>query len=61
MVKLNKAQSKKLANFQYMSTKIRYLRSLGYSRVEIKNELKIIYQWVRNVLDQKVKQAKETF
>ncbi len=59
MVKLNKTQAKKLSGFQYTSTKIRYLHKLGYSKSEIKNELKIIYQFVRGVLNNPVVNPKE--
>ena len=61
MNKLNKVQNKKLNSFKYTSTKIRYLHSLGFTNSEIKNELNIIYQFVRNILNNKVKQTKETF
>ena len=61
MNKLNKAQKNKLDSFAYTSTKIRYLNHLGYTRSEIKSELKIIYQFVRGVLEMNVKQPKESF
>lgn len=61
MNKLNKVQKSKLNSFQYTSSKIRYLHSLGFTNSEIKNELKIIYQFVRNVLNMNVKQPKEQF
>lgn len=60
-IKLNKVQNNKLSTFQYTSTKIKYLHSLGMDRSQIKSELKIIYQWVNGVLNQKVKNPKETF
>lgn len=59
---LNKTQSTKLNSFNHTSTKIRYLNSLGFTNSEIKNELKIIYQFVYNVLNNKLpKNPKETF
>ena len=61
MNKLNQNQNTKLQSFKYTSTKIRYLHSLGFSTSEIKNELKIIYQFARNILNNKVKTPKETF
>lgn len=61
MNKLNKVQNKKLNSFKYTSTKIRYLHSLNFTKSEIRNELKIIYQFVRNILNNKVKDPKETF
>ncbi len=54
-VKLSKAQKTKLATMTTTSGRIRYLNSLGWSRSEIKDELKIIYQFVRNVLKMSVK------
>ena len=60
MNKLNKVQNSKLNSFQYTSSKIRYLKSLGFTNSEIKNELKIIYQFVRNVLNMNVKNPKES-
>ena len=59
MTNLTKAQTTKLDSFTTMSAKIRYLDSLGVSRGDIGRTLKIRYQWVRNVLEQKVKQPKE--
>ena len=59
MNKLNKIQKSKLNSFKYTSSKIRYLHSLNYTNSEIKNELNIIYQFVRNVLNQNVKNPKE--
>lgn len=61
MNKLNKTQVSKLNSFQTTSAKIRYLNYLGWSNSEIKNELKIIYQFVRNVLKMDVKNPKENF
>ena len=61
MNKLTKTQSTKLQSFKYTSTKIRYLNSLGYTQSQIKNELKIIYQFVNNILKSNVKNPKETF
>ena len=60
MNKLNKVQNTKLNSFKYTSSKIRYLHSLGWSTSEIKTELKIIYQFARNVLNQNVKTPKES-
>ena len=59
MVKLNKVQKNKLDSFKTTSAKIRYLDSKGFNKSEIKSELKIIYQWVFNVLNQNVKNYKE--
>lgn len=59
MAKLNKVQNNKLNGFHTTSAKIRYLDSLGFNKSEIKSELKIIYQWVFNVLNQNVKNYKE--
>ena len=53
--KLSTSQKTKLSTMTTKSGKIRYLNSLGWSRSEIKNELGIIYQFVRNVLLTKVK------
>lgn len=62
MKTLNKKESTKLNSFKHTSTKIRYLHSLDFNNSEIKNELKIIYQFVYNVLNNKVpKNPKETF
>ncbi len=61
MNKLNKSQKSKLNSFQTTSGKIRYLHYLGWSNSEIKNELKIIYQFVRGVLNTNVKTPKENF
>ncbi len=47
--KLNKAQSKKLNGLPTTSAKIRYLTSLDWTRSEIKDQLGILYQHVRNV------------
>ena len=59
---LTKTQSTKLNSFKHTVTKIRYLHSLNFTNSEIKNELKIIYQFVYNVLNNKVpKNPKETF
>ena len=59
MATLTKAQRSKLDSFETKSAKIRYLDSKGYTRSQIKDELKIIYQFVRNVLEMKVKNPKE--
>ncbi len=48
-----------LANFKTMSAKIRYLNSQQMSRGAIAKKLGIKYQWVRNVLEQKVTTPKE--
>ena len=61
MNKLNKVQNQKLNSFKYTSTKIRYLHSLNFTNSEIKNELNIIYQFVRGILNNNVKNPKETF
>jgi len=64
--KLNKSQTTKLSSFQTMSAKIRFLNSLGMSRGDIgryltKSENRYVrYQWVKNVLDTKVKTPKES-
>lgn len=63
--KLTKAQSNKLSKFETYSAKIRYLHSLGWSNGDISRKLttktKLVrYQWVRNVLQTKVKTPKES-
>lgn len=55
---LNKNQVKLLSGMKHMSTKIRYLLSIGWERGRIAKELGIIYQWVYNVEHQKVKNPK---
>jgi len=57
--KLTKAQTTKLATFETMSGRIRYLHSLGLERGPIAKQLGIRYQWVRNVLLTEVKTPKE--
>lgn len=47
-----------LSHLTTMSSKIRYLDSLGFTRSEIKNKLNIRYQWVRNVLITPIKKQK---
>ncbi len=47
---MNKSQKAKVNKLPTTSAKIRYLDSLGMSRSEIKDTLKIRYQHVRNVL-----------
>lgn len=59
MKQLSKIEKKKLDSFSTMSAKIRFLNDKGWTKSEIKNELKIIYQWVRNVLNQNIKTPKE--
>ena len=54
-IKLSKVQKTKLSTMTTKSGKIRYLRSLGWSRSQIKDEVGVIYQFVRNVLEMKVK------
>lgn len=49
-----------LATMSTKSEKIRFLDSKGYTRSDIKNELGIIYQHVRNVLEMPVKNPKVT-
>ena len=49
MTKLNKSQKTKLNSLPTTSSKIRFLTSLEWTRSEIKNELNILYQHVRNV------------
>ena len=62
MSKLNeKTIDKKLSTFKNVSTKIRYLDSVGYSRSQIKSKLNIIYQHVRNVLITPITNPKEKF
>jgi len=61
MNKLNKTQKVKLNSFNKTSTKIRYLTKLGWNRSEIKNELKILYQHVRNVQITPIKNPSEKF
>ncbi len=58
--KLTKAQMTRLNKFETMSGRIRYLSSLGIERGPIAKQLKIRYQWVRNVLITAVKSPKET-
>lgn len=59
MTKLNKAQKTKLDSFSTTSAKIRYLHSLEWTRSEIKDQLGIRYQHVRNVLITPVKNPKD--
>ena len=61
MNKLNKSQKTKLDSFSKTSTKIRYLTKLNWSRSEIKNELKILYQHVRNVQITPIQNPTEKF
>ena len=62
MSKLNeKTIDKKLSTFKNVSTKIRYLDSVGYSRSQISKKLNIIYQHVRNVLITPITNPKEKF
>lgn len=62
MNKLNKTQKTKVDSFQYKSTKIRYLLSLGYKVKEVKNLLPgTLYQHVRNVKEMPVKNPLEKF
>ena len=56
---LTKSQSTKLRKFKTTSGKIRYLHSLDWTRSEIKDKLKIRYQWVRNVLVTPITKARE--
>ena len=46
---LNKSQRTKLAGLPTTSARIRYLTSLDWTRSQIKDELHILYQHVRNV------------
>ena len=46
---LSKAQGTTYASLDNKSKRIRYLLSLGWTRSEIKNKMKILYQHVRNV------------
>lgn len=48
-----------LSNLKTMSAKIRLLESQGMTRGAIAKKLGIKYQWVRNVLEQKVTTPKE--
>lgn len=59
--KLSTSQKTTLSKMTTVSGRIRYLNSLGWSRSEIKNELGIIYQFVRNVLLTKVKTPVDKF
>ena len=75
MTKLSVEHSKKLDTLSTMSGRIRFLNSINMTRGDISRyltkycvEKKIItkdkivrYQWVRNVLNENVKQPKETF
>lgn len=56
--KLSKAQASKLGSLPTTSAKIRYLTSLDWSRSEIRDELGILYQHVRNVQITPVKNPK---
>lgn len=47
--KLTKSQTSKLNGLPTTSARIRYLTSLDWSRSEIKDQLGILYQHVRNV------------
>lgn len=53
------AYDKQLDSMKYKSTKIRFLLSKRWTRSDISKKLDIIYQHVRNVEIQIVKQAKE--
>ena len=59
MNKLSKSQSSKLNALPTKSAKIRFLTSLEWTRREIADELKIIYQFVRNVQITPVKNEKK--
>ena len=48
---------KELTNLETTSSKVRYLNSIGKSRVEISKILNIRYQHVRNVLITSLKKA----
>ena len=48
---------KELTNLKTTSSKVRYLNSIGKSRVEISKILNIRYQHVRNVLITSLKKA----
>lgn len=61
MKSLNKTQTNKLNSFETTSAKIRYLNHLGFERGPSAKILGIKYQWVKNVLDMKVKTPKEKF
>ncbi len=60
MNKLTKAQSSKLASFTTVSARIRFLDAHGATRSEIKDQLKIRYQHVRNVLITPITKARES-
>lgn len=61
MKKLNKSQRFNLESFSTKSAKIRYLNSMDWTRSEIRDELQILYQHVRNVLITPIKNPKESF
>jgi len=53
--KLTGPQRKTMNKLTSKSSKIRYLNKMGWSRSQIKDELGILYQHVRNVLITPVK------
>lgn len=55
---LTKSQTSHLNNLSTTSSKIRYLTGLGWKRSEIRDELGILYQHVRNVQITPVKNPK---
>ena len=61
MKKLSKAQSKKLDGFQNVSTKIRYLDKIGFTRGQISKVVNRRYQQVRNTLNTPVTNPAEKF
>lgn len=52
---LSKSQKAKLVDLPSKSAKIRYLTSLSWTRRQIADEVKVIYQFVYNVQNQKTK------
>ena len=61
MTTLTKTQKSKIDSFEYTSTKIRYLKSLGFKNYTISKILNIRPQMVSNILNHNVKNPKETF
>ncbi len=54
MANLSKTQKTKLAKCQTKSGQIRYLKTIGFTRSEIKNQVGVIYQFVNNVWNQPI-------
>ena len=59
--KLSKAQATKLASFNNVSTKIRYLDKVGFTRGQISKIVNRRYQQVRNTLNTSVATPAEKY